>query len=90
MELALEAGAEDFQAADDHFEITTDPASFEVVHKKIEAAGIKCDVAEVTQIATLSAPLNDRATAGVVEKLIEALEDHDDVKELHTNAEFSG
>ncbi len=90
MELALEAGAEDFQTAEDHFEITTDPANFEAVHKKIDGAGIKCEVAEVTQIATLTVPLPDPAVAGAVEKLIDALEDHDDVKEVHTNAEFPG
>jgi len=88
MELALEAGAEDFQAAEDHFEIITDPANFEAVHKKIDGADIKCEVAEVTQIATLTVPLQDPAVAGAVEKLIDALEDHDDVKEVHTNAEF--
>jgi YebC/PmpR family DNA-binding regulatory protein len=88
MELALEAGAEDFQTAEDHFEIITDPANFEAVHKKIDSAGIKCEVAEVTQIATLTVPLQDPAVAGAVEKLIDALEDHDDVKEVHTNAEF--
>jgi YebC/PmpR family DNA-binding regulatory protein len=88
MELALEAGAEDFQTAEDHFEIITDPVNFEAVHKKIDGAGIKCEVAEVTQIATLTVPLQDPAVAGAVEKLIDALEDHDDVKEVHTNAEF--
>jgi len=88
MEFALEAGAEDFQTAEDHFEIITDPANFEAVHKKIDGADIKCEVAEVTQIATLTVPLQDPAVAGAVEKLIDALEDHDDVKEVHTNAEF--
>lgn len=90
MELVLEAGAEDFQTAEDHFEIITDPANFEAVHKKIDGAGIKCEAVEVTQIATLTVPLPDPAVAEAVEKLIDALEDHDDVKEVHTNAEFPG
>lgn len=90
MELVLEAGAEDFQTAEDHFEIITDPANFEAVHKKIDGAGIKCEAVEVTQIATLTVPLPDAAVAEAVEKLIDALEDHDDVKEVHTNAEFPG
>src|SRR5580692_2321416 len=41
MELALEAGAEDFKSDPEGFDILTEPANFEVVHKKIEAAGIK-------------------------------------------------
>ena len=64
MELALEAGAEDFQTAEDHFEIITDPANFEAVHKKIDGADIKCEVAEVTQIATLTVPLQIQPLPG--------------------------
>ena len=48
MELALEAGAEDFKADADGFEILTEQGSFEAVHKQIEAKGIKCEAAEVT------------------------------------------
>src|SRR5439155_12198331 len=47
MEVALEAGAEDFKAEPQGYEIVTDPAHFEAVHKQIEAKGIKPDVAEV-------------------------------------------
>jgi YebC/PmpR family DNA-binding regulatory protein len=85
MEAALEAGAEDFKAEADHFEILTDPAHFETVHKQLEAKGFKFAVAEVTSLPTLSVPLKD-ATA--VNKLIEALEEHEDVKEVYSNAEF--
>jgi YebC/PmpR family DNA-binding regulatory protein len=89
MELALEAGAEDFKAEPDRFEIVTDPSAFEAVHRRLEEAGIKCDLAEVAPVATLTVPLNDPATVEAVGKLVEALEDHDDVKEVHTNAEFA-
>src|SRR5213083_2712115 len=50
MEVALEAGAEDFKADEDGFEIITDPAKFESVHKQIENKGYKFAVAEVTSI----------------------------------------
>jgi YebC/PmpR family DNA-binding regulatory protein len=89
MEAALEAGAEDFKAEPEGFEVLTEPANFEAVHKAIEAKGIKCAAASVTHIATLSVPLTDEAASSAVSKLIEALEDHDDVKEVYSNAEFA-
>src|SRR5512138_1071912 len=57
MELALEAGAEDFKAEEQGFEILTDPGAFEAVHKQIEAKGIKPAVAEVTEIASITVPV---------------------------------
>ncbi|HUA65325.1 MAG TPA: YebC/PmpR family DNA-binding transcriptional regulator [Alphaproteobacteria bacterium] len=87
MELALEAGAQDFKTDEQGFEILTEPANFEGVHKKIEAAGIKSEAAEITPLPAITVPLNADAVAAV-NKLIDALEDHDDVKEVFSNAEF--
>ena len=89
MELALEAGAEDFKAEAEGYEIITEPAQFEAVHKAVEAKGIKCDVAEITELPTVTAPLTDTNAVAAVNKLIEALEEHDDVKEVYSNADFS-
>jgi len=89
MEVALEAGAEDFKAEPDRFEIVTDPAHFEPVHKAVEARGIKCAVAEVTELPTLTVPLSDRGAVDALNRLVEALEDHDDVKDVYSNAEFA-
>src|SRR5580698_8298085 len=50
MELALEAGAEDFKAEPEGYEILTDPAHFEAVHKQLETKGVKCASAEVTSL----------------------------------------
>ena len=88
MEVALEAGAEDFKTDPQGFEVLTDPAHFEPVHKQIEARGIKAAVAEVTALPSVTVPLSDAATVAAVGRLIEALEDHDDVKEVYSNAEF--
>ena len=88
MELALEAGAEDFKAETEGFEILTEPVNFEAVHKKIEGAGIKCEAAEITSLPTITVPLNGDAAVSAVNKLIDGLEDHDDVKEVFSNAEF--
>ncbi len=88
MELALEAGAEDFKAEPEGYEIVTDPAHFEGVHKQLEAKSIKCDAAEITELPTVTVPLSGEPAIAAVNKLIEALEEHDDVKEVYTNAEF--
>ena len=83
MEAALEAGAEDFKAEPEGYEILTEPSTFEAVHKAIEARGIKPAAAAVTYLPTTTAPGTD-----AVSKLLELLEDHDDVKEVYSNAEF--
>src|SRR3954468_13384723 len=62
MELALEAGAEDFKAETEGYEILTEPARFEAVHKQLEAKGIKPAVAEVTELPTVTVPLEGEAT----------------------------
>lgn len=85
MELALEAGAEDFKAEPEGFEILTDPAHFEAVHRQIEAKGIRCAVAEVTWLPTVLVPV---AESKAVLRLIDLLEEHDDVKDVYSNAEF--
>ncbi|MCF7708008.1 MAG: YebC/PmpR family DNA-binding transcriptional regulator [Verrucomicrobia bacterium] len=87
MELAIEAGAEDLKVEEEGFEILTDPSAFESVHKQLEEKGIQCEVAEVTYLPTLTVPLDEGATKQV-SKLIDALEEHDDVNEVYSNAEF--
>lgn len=90
MELALEAGAEDFKAEPQGYEILTGPGNFETVHKQVEAKGIKCEAAEITSLPTLLVPLTSEADIAAVNRLIEALEEHDDVKEVVSNADFPG
>jgi YebC/PmpR family DNA-binding regulatory protein len=87
MELALEAGAEDFRADEHGFEILTDPAAFEAVHKAIEARGIATEAAAVTHLPLLTVPVAG-AAAAEVQRLIDLLDDHDDVKEVFTNADL--
>jgi YebC/PmpR family DNA-binding regulatory protein len=88
MEIALEAGAEDFKVDPQGYEILTEPAQFEPVHKQLEAKSIKSAAAEVTALPTATVPLNDEQEISAVSKLIDALEEHDDVKEVYSNAEF--
>jgi len=88
MEIALDAGAEDFKSEPQGYEVLTEPAHFEAVHKQIEAKGIRPAVAEVTALPAVTVPLNQEQAATAVNKLLDALEDHDDVKEVFSNAEF--
>lgn len=88
MELALEAGAHDFKAEVEGYEILTSPADLEAVHRVIEGQGIPCEVAEVTAIPELTVPVGEPQMANAVKRLLEALEDHDDVQTMYSNAEF--
>ena len=88
MEVALEAGAEDFRTEPEGFEVLTDPVNFEAVHKQLEARGIKPASAAVTYLATITVPIADTAAANALNRLTDALEDHEDVKEFYSNAEF--
>jgi YebC/PmpR family DNA-binding regulatory protein len=88
MEVALDAGAEDFKAEPQGYEILTEPAQFEAVHKRLEAKSIKAAVAGVTELPTVLVPLHEEQAVASVNRLLDALEDHDDVKEVYSNAAF--
>lgn len=87
MELALEAGAEDFQSGDkDLFEITTDLASFETVKAKLEEKGIPTQTAELQMVPQNTVAVEDKAPSLL--KLLEMLEDNDDVQKVWSNADI--
>ena len=88
MEVALEAGAEDFKSDVEGFEILTDPAKFEAVNKAIESKGIKAAGAEVTWLPVTTVPLHEAKAVEEATRLIDLLEEHDDVKDVYSNAEF--
>jgi YebC/PmpR family DNA-binding regulatory protein len=88
MEAVLEAGAEDFKTEPEGYEILTDAAHFEGVVKAVEAKGIKPAAAEVTWLPTLTVPVAAGKAVDDVNRLLELLEDHDDVKDVHANADF--
>lgn len=88
MELALDAGAEDFKAEPEGYEILTDPAHFEAVLKQLETKGIKTVSAELTSLPTLMVPVADATIASAVNRLTDLLEEHEDVKEVYSNAEL--
>lgn len=84
MLLALDAGAEDFEAADDQFEITTDPDDFEKVQDVLEKNNIKTVFARITMVPETTASLVGDESVKMM-KLLDALEDHDDIQEVYTN-----
>ncbi len=88
LETALEAGADDFRPDEQGYEILTDPAQFEAVHRALEARGIRCASAEVTYLPVTPAKIEDPSTASAASRLLDLLEEHDDVKAVHSNAEL--
>lgn len=85
MGLALDAGAEDLQTEDENFVITTPPNEFEKVKKALEDAGIPLEVAEVTMLPQTYVKLEKEKEAGQMLRLVEALEDNDDVQNVYAN-----
>jgi YebC/PmpR family DNA-binding regulatory protein len=84
MDLALEAGADDVRHEGVNFEVTCDPNVYSTVCDAIDAAGLKTDVRQITRIPKDTVDL-DSATATSILKLMDALDDHDDVQNVAAN-----
>jgi YebC/PmpR family DNA-binding regulatory protein len=88
MEAAIDAGAEDIISNDDgSVEVLTDPADFTRVREVLEAADLKSELAEVTMRASVAATLGEHEASSMM-KLLEMLEDLDDVQNVYSNAEI--
>jgi YebC/PmpR family DNA-binding regulatory protein len=85
MMAALEAGAEDVSDSDDSWEIVTDPSEMPAVRDAIGAAGIEVDSAEITLVAQNTVPLDNENDAKKVLRLVDLLEDLDDVQNVYAN-----
>ena len=88
MEAALEAGAEDFNFDGDVFEITTEPNDLGAVRDALEEKGYSFLVAEVQYIPQTTTAIDDPELAQKMEKLIDMLEENDDVQEIWHNWEM--
>ncbi|WP_198780072.1 MULTISPECIES: YebC/PmpR family DNA-binding transcriptional regulator [Shewanella] len=89
MDAALEAGAEDVVSYDDGaIDVFTDPNEFYAVKDALDGAGFTSENAEISMIASTKAEL-DADTAEKFMRLIDTLEEHDDVQEVYHNAEIS-
>ena len=89
MEAALEAGADDVEMGEDGSAlVSTSFAEFHAVNEALSAAGFKGEEADIAMIPTIAAPVDDLETAQKVLKLIDMLEDLDDVQNVYHNAEI--
>ena len=83
---ALDAGAEDFVAQEDVFEIYTSPAEFSKVREALESAGYTFLKAEVAMIPQNTVNITDPEVVEKVNKFLDNLDDNDDVQEVFHNA----
>ena len=82
--LAVDAGAEDMASEDDRYEITTDIESFHNVHRALEDAGIEMAVSDLTMIPQTTVAVEGKQAEQVL-RLMEALEDSDDIQNVYAN-----
>lgn len=85
MMLAIEAGSDDFEAEEEGYTITTSPEAFSDVYAAIEAAGIEMASAEVAMIPQTYTELTSEADIKGMNKMLDLLEDDDDVQEVYHN-----
>ncbi len=84
LELAMEAGAEDVRSTDGKFEVISDPNDFGNVQEALQQAGIETEMCELNRIPNDTIDL-DVDTARKVLKMVEKLDDHDDVQKVASN-----
>jgi YebC/PmpR family DNA-binding regulatory protein len=85
IELVLEAGADDVNTEGEAYEVFTPPPQFEAVRDALVAKGIPIQSAEVTKISSVLVPVSGHDAESVL-KLVDALEEHDDVQKVYSNA----
>jgi YebC/PmpR family DNA-binding regulatory protein len=82
---ALDAGAEDLVDEGDTWRLTTAPSDLPNVRDALETAGIAFDSADVTMLPTNTVPLDSAESAKAVLRLMDAIEEHDDVQDVYAN-----
>jgi YebC/PmpR family DNA-binding regulatory protein len=86
--IALDAGADDMQMTDDGCEITCDPGSFIQVKENLEKSGLTISNSQVSQLAKTPREV-DVETGQKIARMMEALDDHDDVQNVYTDADLT-
>lgn len=85
MLVALDAGAEDLADQGDTWQLTCPPTELGVLRSALDAAAMTYDSAELTMVSTTAVPLDNESDARKVLRLVDALEDHDDVQNVYAN-----
>ena len=88
MELAIDAGADDLQTVDEQYEITTAVENFEAVRKALEDAGVAMELAEITRIPQNTVSIDEKKGKALL-KLMDILDDHDDIQKAYSNFDIS-
>jgi transcriptional/translational regulatory protein YebC/TACO1 len=88
LEATLDAGAEDVSDLGDSFEIQSESGDVVAVRTALQAAGIDYDSAEVQFVATMDIPVGEVDVAGKVFRLVDAVDDLDDVQNVYSNADI--
>jgi YebC/PmpR family DNA-binding regulatory protein len=88
IEVALDAGALDVKNTDKEFDVTTPPETFEAVKKKLEETGFKTTYGEVTMVPQTTVRLSGKEAEQML-KLMEGLEDSDDVQKVYANFDIA-
>ena len=88
MELALDAGADDVKSSGGKYEVLCDPEVFDTLAEALKAANVETEVGEITQVPTSTVDLDGSAARAVL-KLMERLDDQDDVQSVSANFNIS-
>jgi transcriptional/translational regulatory protein YebC/TACO1 len=88
LEATLDAGAEDVSDLGESFEVQSESGDVVAVRTSLQAAGIDYDSAEVQFVATMDIPVGDVDVAGKVFRLVDAVDDLDDVQNVYSNADI--
>lgn len=84
LELVLDAGADDVNTEGEAYEVLTPPGQLEAVKQALAARKVPVQSAELTKLASLQVPVDEKATEAVL-RLVDALEEHDDVQKVYAN-----
>lgn len=88
MEVALDAGAEDIKVADEYFEVLCPVTAYDDVSQALETAGIEAESSELAWVPTTLVPVTDASIAKQILRLVDVLEELDDVQNVFTNFEI--
>ncbi len=89
MEVATEAGAEDMSAAGDGYLVTCAPADLSRLRAALEASGLAVESSDLSLEPTTTVPVDDEGEATRILRLLEALDEHDDVQAVHANYDIA-
>jgi YebC/PmpR family DNA-binding regulatory protein len=89
LEWIMEAGAENYEASGQNYMVTTEPHDVAIVRDALEKQGLKVQSADLTLVAQNTIPVTEEAEARKILRLMDAIDDHDDVQNVYSNFDIS-